>query len=83
LGIEPDLPLATVERQIEELGIGFLYAPRFAPEWHALLPIRQQFGLRTALNTVEKLLNPANAALCVSGFFHMNYMKNITAVVGC
>lgn len=82
LDIEPSLSPERVERQVEALGIGFLYAPQFAPEWHALLPIRQQFGLRTALNTVEKLLNPANAALSVSGFFHMNYMENIATVVG-
>jgi anthranilate phosphoribosyltransferase len=82
LGIDPNLSTDRVERQVEELGIGFLYAPQFAPEWHALLPIRQQFGLRTALNTVEKLLNPANAALSVSGFFHMNYMENISGIGG-
>ena len=82
LGIDPNLSTDRVERQVEELGIGFLYAPQFAPEWHVLLPIRHQFGLRTALNTVEKLLNPANAALSVSGFFHINYMENISGVGG-
>lgn len=82
LAIEPSLPPERVERQVEELGIGFLHAAQYAPAWHALLPIRQQFGLRTALNTVEKLLNPANAAAAVSGFFHMNYMENIAGIAG-
>ena len=77
LGITIDLPPDAVERHIEEIGIGFLYAPRFAPAWHALTPIRRQFGLRTALNTVEKFINPANAPITVAGFFHMNYLQRM------
>lgn len=77
LGVTVDLPPETVKMQLEELGIGFLYAPQFAPQWHALTPIRHQFGLRTALNTAEKFLNPANAPLAVSGFFHRNYILRL------
>lgn len=79
LGVAIDQPPAAVERQIEELGIGFLYAPRFAPAWHALTSIRHQFGLRTGLNTVEKFINPANAPIMVAGFFHMNYLQRMRA----
>lgn len=79
LGVDIDRAPAAVERQIEEIGIGFLYAPRFAPKWHALTPIRHQFGLRTGLNTVEKFLNPADAPIMVAGFFHMNYLQRMRA----
>ncbi len=82
LGIPADQPLSTVATQLETLGIGYLHAPRFAPAWHALTPIRQQFGLRTALNTVEKLLNPANATRCVVGFFHRNYLLRMRPAIG-
>ncbi|SHK72241.1 anthranilate phosphoribosyltransferase [Rhodothermus profundi] len=81
LGISVDQPPDTVARQIETLGIGYLHAPRFAPAWHALTPIRQQFGLRTALNTVEKLLNPALASCSVAGFFHRNYLLRMRPAV--
>lgn len=74
LGVTVDLPVNKVKKQIEKLGIGFLYAPQFAPAWHKLTPLRHQFGLRTALNTVEKFLNPANAEIIVAGFFHRNYI---------
>lgn len=77
LGIAIDQSPAVVEGQIEEIGIGFLYAPRFAPAWHALTPLRHQFGLRTALNTVEKFINPADAPITVAGFFHMNYLQRM------
>ena len=50
---------------------------QFAPQYHALLPLRLQFGLRTLLNTVEKFFNPADAPYQVSGFFHANYIERI------
>ncbi len=81
LGIPAEQAPEAVVYQIESLGIGYLHAPRFAPAWHALTPIRQQFGLRTALNTVEKLLNPADASQCVAGFFHRNYLLRMRAAV--
>lgn len=81
LDIQVDVPVGNVQHHIEEIGLGFLYAPRFAPAWHQLTPIRHQFGLRTAMNTVEKLVNPANAPMSVSGFFHKNYIvRSLPAV---
>ena len=74
--LEPD----AVQRMIETVGVGYLSATRFAPQWHELLPLRRQFGLRTVLNSVEKLLNPANAPYQVSGFFHGNYIERLRAV---
>lgn len=71
------LPPAKVAEMIESVGFGYLDARQFAPAYDALTPIRHQFGLRTVLNTVEKLLNPANAPYQVSGFFHANYIERI------
>ena len=42
----------------------------FAPELAALLPIRQELGLRTLWNTVEKAANPLDAPAQVIGVFH-------------
>ena len=80
LGIADDLEPEAVERMIESVGVGYLSAPRFAPQWHDLLPLRRQFGLRTVLNSVEKFLNPANAPYQVSGFFHGNYIERLRVV---
>ena len=77
LGVESELEGKQVERMIEKTGFGFLHAKQFMPAWHNLIPIRRLFGLRTVLNTVEKLFNPANAPYQVSGFFHANYIKRI------
>jgi anthranilate phosphoribosyltransferase len=77
LGIADDLTPRQVERMVEQTGLGYLAAARFAPAYHALLPIRREFGLRTVLNSVEKLLNPANAPYQISGFFHANYVDRL------
>ena len=80
LGIADDKEPEDVQSMVEAVGFGYLSAARFAPQWHALLPLRRQFGLRTVLNSVEKLLNPANAPYQVSGFFHGNYIERLRAV---
>ncbi len=80
MGVADDLEPVDVQRMVESVGVGYLSARRFAPQWHALLPLRHQFGLRTVLNSVEKLLNPANAPYQISGFFHGNYIERLRAV---
>jgi anthranilate phosphoribosyltransferase len=77
LGVMVDQAPQAVAHQIEQTGFGYLAALRFVPTWHELLPIRRQFGLRTVLNSVEKLFNPANAPYQVSGFFHGNYIERL------
>ena len=80
MGVADDLGPDAVQLMVESVGVGYLSARRFAPQWHALLPLRHQFGLRTVLNSVEKLLNPANAPYQLSGFFHGNYIERLRAV---
>lgn len=80
MGLRDDLAPGAVQSMIESVGVGYLSAARFAPQWHALLPLRRQFGLRTVLNSVEKLLNPADAPYQVSGFFHGNYIERLRGV---
>jgi anthranilate phosphoribosyltransferase len=77
LGVPADLPPERVSTMIETVGFGYLSAPEFAPEWHALIPLRCEFGLRTALNSVEKLFNPADAPYQISGFFHGEYLERL------
>jgi len=77
LGVPTALTPTAATTMIDTVGFGYLGAAQFAPAYHALLPIRRQFGLRTAFNTVEKLLNPANAAYQISSFFHINYVQRI------
>ncbi len=80
LGINSRLNGKDITQMIEKSGFGFLHAAHFMPAWHNLTPMRRLFGLRTVLNTVEKLFNPANAPYQISGFFHANYIKRIRSI---
>jgi len=77
LGVADTLDRANVTRMVEQIGLGYISAAEYVPEWHGLMPIRRQFGLRTLFNTIEKFFNPANAAYQISGFFHANYIERI------
>lgn len=69
LGIHIDLPPERVEGCINEIGIGFLFAPLFHGAMkHAMVP-RQETGIRTIFNILGPLTNPARASIQVLGVF--------------
>jgi anthranilate phosphoribosyltransferase len=69
LGIQIDLPPDRVEGCINEIGIGFLFAPLFHGAMkHAVVP-RQETGIRTIFNILGPLTNPARASIQVLGVF--------------
>ena len=61
LGIRVEVPVATVERCLEEVGIGFLYAPALHDAMRHAAPVRRELGVRTVFNLLGPLINPAGA----------------------
>lgn len=59
LGVEIDLTPAQVETCVEEVGIGFMYAPSYHPAMRFVGPTRKQMGIRTIFNFLGPLTNPA------------------------
>ena len=67
LGVKIDLNAEQVKRCIEEVGIGFMFAPSFHPAMkHAAAP-RREIGIRTVFNILGPLTNPAGAKSQVLG----------------
>ena len=61
-GVVIDLPADGVRTCIEEVGIGFCFAPAFHPAMrHAMVP-RRELGVPTVFNFLGPLTNPAGAA---------------------
>ena len=67
LGAVADLGPAGVARSIEEVGLGFCFAPRFHPAMRFAGPVRKELGIPTVFNFLGPLANPARARFQVVG----------------
>ena len=61
LGVKIELTPEQVARCIDEVGIGFMYAPSFHPAMKYAGPPRREIGIRTVFNILGPLTNPARA----------------------
>jgi anthranilate synthase/phosphoribosyltransferase len=69
LGLNLDLTPQQVGQAIDEIGIGFMFAPKFHPAMkHAIGP-RKEIGQRTIFNILGPLTNPAGAHIQLTGVF--------------
>ncbi|HEY5110194.1 MAG TPA: anthranilate phosphoribosyltransferase [Acidimicrobiales bacterium] len=67
LGAVADLGPAGVARSIDEVGLGFCFAPRFHPAMRFAGPVRRELGIPTVFNFLGPLANPARAKFQVVG----------------
>ena len=70
LGININLRPEAIARCIDEVGIGFMFAPNHHPAMKAVAPIRKELGIRTIFNILGPLTNPASAPNILMGVFH-------------
>ena len=81
LGINIGLTPEQVKESIEEVGIGFMFAPSFHKSMkHAAGP-RKELGIRTIFNILGPLTNPANAKGQVLGVFDERLTKPMAMVL--
>jgi anthranilate phosphoribosyltransferase len=59
LGVKIDLGPDGVAQCVREVGVGFMYAPRFHPAMRHAGPVRREIGIRTVFNVLGPLANPA------------------------
>jgi anthranilate phosphoribosyltransferase len=67
LGVVIDLGPGGVRRCIEEVGMGFCFAPRFHPAMRHAIPVRRELGVPTVFNFLGPLANPARVRHQVVG----------------
>ena len=70
LGININLSPDAIARCIDEVGIGFMFAPNHHPAMKTVAPIRKELGVRTIFNILGPLTNPAGAPNILMGVFH-------------
>jgi anthranilate phosphoribosyltransferase len=70
LGAAIELQPEQVAACIDDIGIGFMYAPVHHPAMKVVAPVRREMGVRTLFNILGPLTNPANAPSILMGVFH-------------
>jgi len=83
LGVKIDLDPQKVERCIEEIGFGFMFAPVFHGAMKYATPVRREIGIRTVFNILGPITNPANAKAQVLGVYDRDLTEILAnALVG-
>ncbi len=70
LGININLTPDAIAQCIEQIGIGFMFAPNHHTAMKHVAPIRKELGVRTIFNILGPLTNPASAPNILMGVFH-------------
>ncbi|MEA5388572.1 anthranilate phosphoribosyltransferase [Haloarculaceae archaeon H-GB11] len=78
LGVRTDLEPGESADMVDDTGFGFYYQPNFNPGVDALTERREKMGVRTFVNTVETLANPANADVHLGSFYHLSFAVKMT-----
>ena len=86
LGVKIDLNAEQVQRCLEEVGIGFMFAQAFHPAMKYAAAPRREIGIRTVFNILGPLTNPAGAQAQVLGVADGSLVEKMALVLrglGC
>lgn len=81
LGVKVDLPPEAVTREIEEAGVGFMWAPLHHSALKHWAPIRGELAIRTVFNLLGPICNPAGVKRQVVGVFSWHWVEPIAHVL--
>jgi anthranilate phosphoribosyltransferase len=86
MGINLKMSPKEVEKTIEEVGVGFMFAPVFHPAMKYAVAPRKEIGIRTAFNLLGPLTNPASADAQIVGVYDIKLalkIANVLNKLGC
>ncbi len=69
LGVNLDLEPEIVEEAVNDIGIGFLFAPKYHGAMRFAAPVRKGLGVRCIFNLLGPLTNPAGASSMLLGVY--------------
>lgn len=81
LGVRLDLPPERVGRCIDEVGIGFCYAPLLHKAMKYVMLARREIRIRTVFNILGPLTNPAKASAQVIGVYDGSLIEVVAQVL--
>ena len=80
-GVKIDLEPEQVARCIEELGFGFMFAPKFHPAMATVVRPRKELGIRTIFNVLGPMTNPAGAVRQLMGVYDERLTEKLAEVL--
>src|SRR5690242_761239 len=77
LGVDIELSPAEVATCIDEIGFGFMFAPKHHQATAHVVPVRKELAVRTIFNFLGPLTNPAGASAHLLGVSDRSYQEII------
>jgi anthranilate phosphoribosyltransferase len=81
-GVRIDVPPEAARRCLDELGICFLYAPRYHTGIAHAMPVRRKLGVRTIFNVLGPLVNPARPRWQLVGVYAPELCELLARTLG-
>ncbi|CAG9934012.1 anthranilate phosphoribosyltransferase [Candidatus Nitrotoga arctica] len=81
LGVNVNLTPQHVAHCVQELGVGFMFAPNHHSAMKYAAPVRRELGVRTLFNLLGPLTNPAGAQNQVMGVFQRDLTVKLALVL--
>jgi anthranilate phosphoribosyltransferase len=81
LGVNVNQSPEQVVKSVDEIGIGFMFAPNHHSAMKHAAPVRRELGVRTLFNLLGPLTNPANAKRQVMGVFDKTLTGKLAQVL--
>jgi anthranilate phosphoribosyltransferase len=82
LGFNLAMEPSRVKDSIEQIGIGFMFAPSFHPAMKRVALVRKELGVRTVFNLMGPLINPARVDAQLLGLYSPALVPQVAAVLG-
>ena len=82
LGARIDLGPDHVARSIQEIGIGFMFAPAMHSATRHAMPVRRELRMRTVFNLLGPLTNPAGATVQIVGVYEPSLTELVARALG-
>lgn len=80
-GVDVNLTAENVARCVDEVGVGFMFAPNYHSAMKHAAPVRRELGIRTLFNVLGPLTNPAGAPNQVLGVFDRALVSKLAQVL--
>ena len=81
LGVNVNQTPQQVAASVNEIGIGFMFAPNHHSAMKHAAPVRRELGVRTLFNLLGPMTNPANAHRQVMGVFDQSLTNKLAKVL--